>query len=158
MIPQQAGVIPMPTGSQYQYQGLSQAYPGAPARGWAGPGRPINLSYDGPRPGPAHQTILWWAAARPGPKILQNMGRGSARPIRCWEDGPRPGPAHHIFQNSRPGRARSFFFLVSAQPIPAHNIAARPMKHGLYIDRPENDAGRPIDLTGRQWAGPCVFS
>ena len=27
-------------------------------------------------------------------------------------------------------------------------MAARPMKHGLYMDRPDNYVGRPVNLTG----------
>ena len=55
---------------------------------------------------------------------------GPARPITFSEDGARPGPAHHIFNKSRPG--------------PAHHMAKRPMKHELYMGRPDNFVGRPV--------------
>ena len=92
-------------------QGLSWADAGGPARGWAGPGRPARpgpskKKNDGPRPGPAHQILIWWVAAQPGPSSFQRMGRGPVRTIKLSEDGPSPGPAHHIFKNSRPGLGR----------------------------------------------------
>ena len=74
------------------------------------------------------------------------MGRGPARPIRFSEDEPRPGPAHHIFKKSRPGPARLIIFQKSG---PAHHMAARPMKHGLYMGRPDNYVGRPDNYVGR---------
>ena len=109
------------------YQGLSWADAGGPARGWAGLGRP----------------------ARPDPPIFYMMGRGPARPAKFSEDGPRPGPAHQFFRGwaaARPSpshfqkfKARPIIFSnVSARPGPAHHMAARPMKHGLYIGRPDN--------------------
>ena len=93
----------------YYIQGLSWANAGGPGRGWAGPGRPIILLYDGLHRGPAQPVKIFrgWAAARPGPSIFQTMGRGPAQPILKHL---RPGPAHHM--------------------------AARPMKHGLYMGRP----------------------
>ena len=33
-------------------------------------------------------------------------------------------------------------------------MAARPMKHGLYIGRPDKYFGRPVDLTGRPMGRP----
>lgn len=57
--------------------------------------RSINISHDGPRPGPAHHIFIRWAAARPA---LNNFS----------EDGPRPGPVYHI----------SFF----SRLCPAHDI------------------------------------
>ena len=100
--------------------------------------------------GPAHQFLIRWAAARPGPSNFQRMGRGPTRPIKFSEDGPRPGPAHHIFKTSRPGPVRPIFFSkVSARPGPAHHMAARPMKYGLYVGRPDNYVDRPVDLTGQ---------
>ena len=55
------------------------------------------------------------------------------------------GPAHHIFKNSRPGPARPIIFAnVSARSGPARHMAARPMKHGLYMGRPDNCVGRPM--------------
>ena len=44
-----------------------------------GPARPTKFREDGPRPGPAHQILRGWAAARPGPSNFQKS---------------RPGPAH----------------------------------------------------------------
>ena len=82
-------------------------------------GRPGPSIFDMMGRGPAHQILIWWAAARPGPSIFtgwaaarprpsifHRMGGGPARPINFSEDGPRPGPAHHISKNSRPGPAR----------------------------------------------------
>ena len=77
----------------------------------------------------------------PDPSIFDMMGRGRVRPINFSEDGSRPSPAHHIFKNSRPG--------------PAHHMAARPMKHGLYMGRPDNYEGRPVDL-GRPMCCPVL--
>ena len=67
--------------------------------------------------------------ARPGPSNLQRMGRGPAQPITFSKNH---GPGHHM--------------------------AARPMKHGLYIGRPDKYFGRPVDLTGRPLGRPmCCF-
>ena len=63
----------------------------------------------------------------------------------------RPGPAHHIFQSSRPDLIHHFFTSLG----PAHHMAARPMKHGLYMGRPDNYVGRSVDLTGRP-VGPLI--
>ena len=67
--------------------------------------------------------------ARPGPSNFRRMGRGPAKPNKFSKNhGPaRPGPS--FFQTSRPGPA-------------AHHMAARPMKNGLYIGRPDNYVGR----------------
>ena len=82
------------------------------------PARPaIKFSPYGPRPGPAHQFFIWWAAARPGPSNFQRMGRGPAQPITFSKIH---GPA-------RPGQRHSQFF----RPGPANDMAARPIKHGL---------------------------
>ena len=82
-------------------QGLSWADTG-PARGWAGlgqagpgglarpiiffttgrdPAGPIKFMCGGPRPGPVRQFFRDGPGARPGPKIIQWMGRGPAQPI-----------------------------------------------------------------------------
>ena len=117
-----------PSISPYLCQGLSWADAGGPARGWAGPGPP----------------------ARPGPPIVDMMGRGPARAVKFSEDGPRPGPAHQIFRGWATARpSPSHFQKFTARPGPAHHMAARPMKHGLYMGRPDNYVGRPVDLTGR---------
>ena len=82
------------------------------------------------------------------------MGRGPARPVKFSEDGPRPGqanfqmmgrgPVQPITSSKIPGPARPIIFSnVSAQSGPAHHLAARPMKHGLYMGRPDNDVGQP---------------
>ena len=109
----------------------------------------------------------WWAGPGLGgparPINFDMMGRGPARPVKFSEDGsrpgrarhfsedgPRPGPVHHIFKNPQPGPARPIIFSkVSARPGPAHHMAARPMKHGLYMGRPGNYVARPVNLTGR---------
>ena len=97
------------------------------------------------RPGPAHQLILWGAAARPGPSNFQRMGRGPARPINFSEDWPRPGPAHHTVKHLRPGPAHHFFeSLGPARPGPTHHLATRPMRPGLCIGWHDNYAGRPM--------------
>ena len=141
-------------------QGLSWA-------GAGGPARPVNFSCHGPRPGPAHQIFIWWAAARPSPSNFQSMGRGPARPINFSEDGPWPGPTHHIFKFSRPGPARPITFSkISARPGPAHQIFLigpgrpgldnRPMtspdKYIRYIDDNTGSASRlkPGDARNKQ--------
>ena len=103
----------------------------------------------------------WWA----GPSIIDLVGRGPARSNNFSEDGPWPGPAHQIFRGwvaartnsshfqkftARPDPARPIIFSqVSARPGPAHHMAARPMRHGLYMGQPDKYVGRPVDLTGR---------
>ena len=71
----------------------------------------------GPRPGPAHQIFIGWAAARPDPSKFQRTGRGPAqpitfsnfhgpaRPITCSKVSARPGTALHNIQidPARPG-------------------------------------------------------
>ena len=96
-----------------------------------GPARPVKFSEDGPRPDPAHQIFRGWAAVRPSPSHFQNVTA-------------RPGPAHHFSE-------------VSAGPGPAHHIAASPMRHGLYMGRPDNCVGRPVDLTGRPMCYPVLI-
>ena len=82
--------------------------------------RPVKFSEDGPRPGPDHQIFRGWAAVGPSPSHLKKF--------TAW-----PGPAHHFFKRLGP----------------AHHTAARPMKHGLYMGRPDDDVGRLVDLTGQ---------
>ena len=53
------------------------------------PARPTNFSNDEPRPGPAHQISVCWAAARPGHHIFEVS---------------RPGPAHQFFKSLGPVR------------------------------------------------------
>ena len=36
-------------------------------------------------------------------------------------------------------------------------MAARPMKHGLYMGRPDKYVGRPVDLTGRPMGQPMCY-
>ena len=97
--------------------------------------------------------------ARPGPLIFDMMDRGPARPVNFSEDGPRPGPAHQIFRGwaaARPSpshfqkfTARPIIFSnASARPGPANHAAAMHMRHGLYMGRPDNYVGRPVDLSG----------
>ena len=110
-------------------------------RWWAGPG------------------LGWASPARPGPANFQRVGRGPARPIKISEDGPRPGPAHQShFQKitARRGPAHHFFNSL-ARPGPARHMVARPMRHGLYMDRPENYVGLSVDLTDRPmgWSMCC---
>ena len=93
------------------------------------PGKNQGLSWANAR-GLADQFLIWWAAARPGPSIFQRMGHGPAQPITLEKS--RPGPAHHM--------------------------AARPMRHGLYMGRPDNFVGRPVDLTGLPMGRPICCS
>ena len=67
---------------------------------------------------------------------------GPAQLVKFSEDGPRPDPAHHIFKYSRPG--------------PARHMAARPMRHGLYMDWPDNCVGRPMCCPVRK--GACAYA
>ena len=80
-----------------------------------GPARPIKYQFGGLRPGLARQSFRGWAAARPSPSHFQKF---TARPI--------------------------IFSKVSARPGPAHHMAARHMRHGLYVGRPDNIVGRPV--------------
>ena len=123
------------------YEVISKACHGPTlvGRPGVGPGRarpagPINFLHDRPRPGPS---------------IFQRMGRVPAQPITFSK---MHGPARPvIFSN---GLARLG---------PAHHMAARPMRHGLYVGRPDNYVGRPVDLTGRSMCcpvlkGPCAYA
>ena len=93
-------------------------------------GRAINFLYDGRRPGPARQILRGWAPAQPGPSIFQRMGRGPAQLITLKKNSGPARPGSSFFQKSRPG--------------PAHHMEARPMRHGLYMGRPDNYVGRPM--------------
>ena len=89
--------------------------------GPVGPAWPTKFSYDGPRPGPAHQFFIWWATDRPGSSIFHLVGRGPARPIKFSSDVPRPGSAHQSFRgwaSARPSPSHFHFF--TARPGPAH--------------------------------------
>ena len=123
----------LPTPKARRGKLLPWADAGGPARGWT---RPINIRYDGLRPDPAHQ-------------IFNLVGRGPTRPVKFSEDGPRPDPAHQIFRGWAAARpSPSLFQKITVRPGPAHHMAARPIKHGLYMGRPDNYVGRPVDLTG----------
>ena len=78
--------------------------------------------------------------ARPGPSIFKGIGRSPAQPIAF---STIPGPARPII-----------FSKVLAQPGPAHHIGARPMRHELYMGRPDNYVDRPVDLMGRPIGRP----
>ena len=78
--------------------------------------------------------------ARACPSNVHLMGRGLAR----------PSPSHFNF--SRPVQARPIRFSnMSARPM---TLAARPMRHGLYTDRPAISVGPPVDLTARATGRP----
>ena len=95
--------------------------------------------------------------ARAGPSFLYMMGRGPARPIKFSFSGPRPGPAHQNFRRWAAARpSPSHFQKFKARPDPTHHMAARPMRHGLYMGRPDNYVGRPVDLTGRPMCCPVL--
>ena len=64
-----------------------------------------------------------------GPSIFDMMGRGPAQPINMKK---KHGPAHHS--------------------------AARPMRHELYMGRPNNHVDRPVDFTGRLMGQPMCCS
>ena len=72
------------------------------------------------------------------------------RLINVSEDGPRPGPAHHFSKIHGPARP-IIFSQVSPRPGPAHDLAARPMRHGLYMGRPDNR-----DEPGQERRAACV--
>ena len=72
-------------------------------------------------------------------------------------DRPLPRPACQIFRRSAAART-IIFSNVSARPGPAYHVAARPMKHGLYMGRPDNCVGRPVALTGRPMVQPMCCS
>ena len=120
--------------------GLGRPGPASPVRPsisyimGRGLARPIKFQLGGPRPGPARRIFRGWAAARPGPSNFQRMGRGPAQPITFSKIH---GPARPII-----------FPKVSARPGPAHHMAARPMRHGLYMGRPDNYVRRPVDFDG----------
>ena len=61
--------------------------------GLPGPARPIDFSYDGPRPSPAHQFFRGQAAAWPSPSHFQIS---TARPIRFSNISAWSGPANEI--------------------------------------------------------------
>ena len=94
--------------------------------------RPVKLSEDGPRPGPAHQIFRGWAADR-------------------------PGPAHHMFKNSQPGPAQFIIFSkASARPGPSHGSEAHETRD-LY--RPARQLRRSaVDVTGRSMGRPMCCS
>ena len=136
------------------------AGPGLGRPGPASPARPIIFLYDGPdgpRPGPAHQILIGgplpgpvrqisergWAAARPRPSNFWRMGRGPTQPI--------------TFKKIH-GRARPIIFSnVSARPGLAHDMAARPMKHGLHMGRPDPLRGPAGGFCqAGPWTGPYV--
>ena len=124
------------------YKGLSWADAGAST---------FNCLYDGPRPGPSNFAL---------------SDRGLARSVKFTEDGPRPSPAHQISSvwtaaRLSPSHLQNFpswpgpsFFTVSVRPGPAAFVAARPLRHGLYIGWPDNYVGRTVDLTGRPIGRP----
>ena len=72
------------------------------------------------------------------------------------------GPAEPITISKNHDAARPIIFAkVSARPGPVHHMVARPMRHGLYmgrpdnyVGRPDNYVGRPVDLTGRPMGRP----
>ena len=77
----------------------------------------------------------------------------------------RPGVGRAInFYMMGRGPTRSIKFLIgwaAARPGPVHHMVARPMRHGLYmgrpdnyVGRPDNYVGRPVDLTGRPMGRP----
>ena len=68
------------------YQGLSWADSGAPARGWAGLGRPVRpgspiFSMIGRCPAQPVNFVRGSAEARPGPSNFLRMGRDPTQPI-----------------------------------------------------------------------------
>ena len=83
------------------------------------------------------------------------MGRDRARPIKVSEPwaAARPSSSHSQTFTARAICSSN----VSAQPDPAHHMAARTLKHGLYMGRPGNCLGRPVDLTGRPMGRPMRY-
>ena len=90
------------------------------------------------RPGPAQKIFRGWATARPGPANFRGFAAAQPSPSHFQNFTARPGPS--FFPKSRPG--------------PAHFMAAKPMRHGLYMGWPDNYVGRPVDLTGRPMGRP----
>ena len=80
---------------------------------------------------------------RPGSSISYMMGRGPAQPITFSKIHCLAWPGPSFFPKSRLG--------------PAQQMVARPMRHGLYMDRPENYVGLSVDLTDRPmgWSMCC---
>ena len=126
--------------------------PGVGLAGPASPARPINFLYDGPRPGQAHQISIWWAAARPGSSSFGGCAAARPGPAHQLFGGwPPAGPAHNYWKTftARFGPARSIFLSsVSAWPGPTHHMAARPMKHGIYMGRPDKLRGPALGFYG----------
>ena len=79
------------------------------------------------RPGPAHQMFRGWAAEWLSPSHFQKIKARPAGPIIFSKATARPGLAHHM--------------------------ATRPMKHGLYMGRPDNYVGRPTRFPVLKGAG-----
>ena len=69
------------------------------------------------RPGPAQKIFRGWATARPGPANFRGFAAAQPSPSHFQNFTARPGPS--FFPKSRPG--------------PAHFMAAKPMRHGLYM-------------------------
>jgi len=88
-----------------------------------------------------YQGLSWTDAGGPAPGWAGRVGlgrasqTGPARQISRGWAAARPSPSH--FQN------------FTGRPGPAHHMAARPMRHGLYMGRPNYYVGRPVGLTGR---------
>ena len=53
------------------------------------------------------------------------------------------GPARLITYKKNHGPVRPIKLLILG---PGRHMAARPMTHGLYMGRPDNYAGRPVDF------------
>ena len=66
------------------------------------------------------------------------------------------GPVQPITFSKNRGPVRPInFSKVSGRP--GHHMAARPMRHGLYMGWLENSVGRPVDLTGWAMGRPMCF-
>ena len=77
--------------SSFESMGCGSARPIKTSFHQLRPPRPMKFSGDEPRPGPAHQSYLCWAQARPCPAHVLKISA-------------RPGPAHDIFKILGPAR------------------------------------------------------
>ena len=101
------------------------------------PARPTNFSNDEPRPGPAHQISVCWAAARPGHHIFEVSRPGPARPSYFRRFTARPGPARSInFSNftARPGPAHYIFKILGpAMTSPGPKVVEHQRADGQTV-------------------------
>ena len=121
---------------------MSWAGAGGPARGWAGPARPIKFSYEGLRPGPANQVFIWWTVVRPGPSNFHLMGRGPTRPITFSTLSARPGPSHDV--GSKAHKTRVLYWPANPVCGPAYEFDRPGHGPAHELSRTINGARRRV--------------